>query len=82
MKHKNLNLKIQNCLYAYQSYQLLLNTIKDAMKSGSFDRTHLLKTMNNLDNYVCDNSLVVDKYLEMHSKYFYVNENHQMEPNC
>ena len=52
------------------------------MKSGSFDRTHILKTMNNLDNYVCDNSPVVDKYLEMHSKYFYVNENHQMEPNC
>ena len=29
MKHKDLDLKIQNCTYAYQSYQHLLNTIKD-----------------------------------------------------
>ena len=28
MKHKDLDLKIQNCTYAYQSYQHLLNTIK------------------------------------------------------
>ena len=34
MKHKNLDLKIQNCTYAYQSYQHLLNQIKDMMRSG------------------------------------------------
>lgn len=45
----------------------MLNTIKNAMRSDSFDRTHLLNNMNSLDNYVCDNSPVVDKYLEMHS---------------
>ena len=34
MKHKDLDLKIQNCIYAYQSYQHLLITIKDVMRSG------------------------------------------------
>ena len=34
MKHKDLDLKIQNCTYAYQSYQHLLNQIKDMMRSG------------------------------------------------
>ena len=29
MQHKNFDLKIQNCTYAYQSYQHLLNQIKD-----------------------------------------------------
>ena len=37
MKHKDLDLKIQNCTYAYQSYQHLLNEIKEIMRSGKFD---------------------------------------------
>ena len=32
----NLDLKIQNCTYAYQSYQHLLNAIKDMMRGGDF----------------------------------------------
>ena len=39
MKHKDLDLKIQNCVYAYQSYQHLLNTIKDTMSGGEFRPT-------------------------------------------
>ena len=39
MKHKDLDLKIQNCTYAYQSYQHLLNEIKE-MRSGKFDSYH------------------------------------------
>ena len=37
MKHKDLDLKIQNCTYAHQSYQHLLNEIKDMMRSGNFN---------------------------------------------
>ena len=37
MNHKDLDLKIQNCTYAHQSYQHLLNEIKDIMRSGDFN---------------------------------------------
>ena len=37
MKQKDIDLKIQNCTYAYQSYQHLLNEIKDMMRSGNFN---------------------------------------------
>ena len=39
MKHQNLDLKIQNCTYAYQSYQHLLITIKDMLRSGDFQQS-------------------------------------------
>ena len=63
MKHKDLDLKIQNCTYAYQSYQHLLNQIKDIMRSGNFNSSHIYNTMKNIDDYVTDNSPIVDKYL-------------------
>ena len=47
MKHKDLDLKIQNCVYAYQSYQHLLNTIKDMMRSGDFEPSYIHITMKN-----------------------------------
>ena len=45
MKHKDLDLKIQNCTYAYQSYQHLLNQIKDIMRSGNFNSSHIYNIM-------------------------------------
>ena len=45
MKHKDLDLKIQNCTYTYQSYQHLLNEIKEIMRSGKFDSPHIYNTM-------------------------------------
>ena len=63
MSHKNLDLKIQNCTYAHQSYQHLLNEIKDMMRSGNFNSSHIYHTMKNIDDYVTDNSPIVDKHL-------------------
>ena len=63
MKHKNLDLKIQNCIYAYQSYQHLLTAIKDTMRGGDFNQSSIHVTMKNIDDYVTDNSPIVDKYL-------------------
>ena len=68
MKHKQLDLKIQNCTYAYQCHQHLLISIKDAMRCGSNDYSHIHAIMNNIDNYVTDNSPVVDKF----TKKYYV----------
>ena len=68
MKHKNLNLKIQNCTYAYQSYQHLLNTIKDMMRGGDFQPNILHTMMNTIDNHVTDNSPIIDKFLQKYDK--------------
>ena len=70
MKHKDLDLKIQNCTYAYQIYQHLLNQIKDIMRSGNFNSSHIYNTMKNIDDYVTDNSPIVDKYLIKYNKKF------------
>ena len=70
MNYKNLEIKIQNCTYAYQSYQHLLNNIKDMMRRGDFKPSYLHTTMNSIDNYVCDNSPVVDKFLQKYNDIF------------
>ena len=70
MKHKDLDLKIQNCTYTYQSYQHLLNQIKDMMRSGNFNSSHIYNTMKYTDDFVSDNSPVVDKYLIKYDEIF------------
>ena len=70
MKHKNLDLKIQNCTYDYQSYQHLLNAIKDMMRGGDFQPFCSHMMMNNIDNYVTDNSPIVDKFLQKYTNKF------------
>ena len=74
MKHKNLELKIQNCTHAYQSYQHLLNAIKDMMRGGDFQPNILHTMMNNIDNHVTDNSPIIDKFLQKYDKIFTYND--------
>ena len=69
MKHQNLDLKIHNCTYAYQSYQHLLNTIKDMLRSGEFNPSIYL-TMNNVDDIVTDLSPIVDRFYSKYDKKF------------
>ena len=70
MKHKDLDLKIQNCTYAYQSYQHLLNELKEIMRSGKLDSPHIYNTMKNIDDFVTDNSPIIDKYLTKYDEKF------------
>ena len=50
MEYQNLDIKIQNCTYAYQSYQHLLIKIENVMRSGSFAKeTDLINYMANID---------------------------------
>ena len=74
MKHKNLELKIQNCMHAYQSYQHLLNAIKDMMRGGDFQPNILHTMMNNIDNHVTDNSPIIDKFLKNMIKFSLIND--------
>ena len=70
LEHQNLDLKLQNCMYAFQSYSHLLIQIKEVMRNGDFNRKSLVNTMTNIDNYVTDNSPIVDKYLNKYNKQF------------
>ena len=70
MSHKQLDLKIQNCTYAHQSYQHLLNTMKDILRSGNFETNGLYNMMNNIDTYVTDTSPIVDKCLKKYNSIF------------
>ena len=72
MKHQSLDMKIQNCVYPYQSYGHLLIMIKDALRSGEFNRDLIINSMNNIDNYVTDNSPVIDKYMVKYNKNFII----------
>ena len=72
MKHKDVDLKIQNCTYAYQSYQHLLNEIKDMMRSGKFNTPHIYNTIKYIDDFVTDNSPIIDKYLTKYDEKFTV----------
>ena len=72
MKHKDVDLKIQKCTYAYQSYQHFLNEIKYTMRSGKFDLPHIYNTIKNIDDYVKDNGPIIDKYLTKYDEKFTV----------
>ena len=70
MKHKDLDLKIQNYTYAHQSYQHYLNDIIYMLRIGNFNSYHIYNAMKNIDNYVTDISPVVDKYLSKYDEKF------------
>ena len=67
MKHKNLDLKIQNCTYACRKCQRLLNAIEDVMR-GDFQLSYFHMIMNNID--VADNSPIVNKFLQKYDTIF------------
>ena len=72
MQHQNLDLKIQNCIYAYQSYMHILNTIKFILRTGEFNLSNILITMKNTDDYISDNTPIIDRYLLKYDKKFTV----------
>ena len=70
LEHKAYTLKIRDCEYAYHSYQHLLITIKNILRSGTYDSISLYHQMAGMDNYIIDNSPVIDKYLLKCDKIF------------
>ena len=57
MEHKNYDMKIEQSKYAFQSY-------------GNFHESSLIHKMSGLDNYIVDNSPLIDKFLKEYNKYF------------
>ena len=66
---QSLDLKIQNCVYAYQSYQHILIDLKDMMRSGDFQAS-IHTEMKNVDDFVTDVCPSVDKFLLKYNKKF------------
>ena len=60
MEQNNYDLKIEQSKYAYQSYDHLLIEIKEILRSGNFDESRLINKMSGLDNYIIDNSPLID----------------------
>ena len=53
---------MNNCKYAYQSYQHLMIRIKTALRLGQFNSQNLVNAISNLDNFIVDICPLVDKY--------------------
>ena len=71
MKHKNVDIKLYQCQYAYQKYGHLLIEIKDILRSGQFDRAvkdELLSKLQQNDDFILDNSPLVDKFEHSYDK--------------
>ena len=69
MDFQSLDLKIQNCTYAYQSYQHLLNSIKDMLRSGDFQPSFHIE-LKNVDDFVTDVCPSVDKFYTKYNDKF------------
>ena len=69
MDFQSLDLKIQNCTYAYQSYQHLLNSIKDMLRSGDFQPSCHTE-LKNVDDFVTDVCPSVDKFYAKYNDKF------------
>ena len=70
MDHQNLDLKIQNCVYAHQSYhQHILIDLKDMLRSGDFQPS-IHTEMKNVDDFVTDVCPTVDKFYAKYDEKF------------
>ena len=50
LDYKNVNENMNNCKYAYQSYQHLMIQIKTALRLGQYNIQNLVNSIANLDN--------------------------------
>ena len=68
LDYKNVNENMNNCKYAYQSYQHLMIQIKTALRLGQYNIQNLVNSIGNLDNFFVNICPLVDKYID---KYYY-----------
>ena len=62
LDYKNVNENMNNCKYAYQSYQHLMIRIKTALRLGLYNSENLVNSIANLDNFCVDICPLVDKH--------------------
>jgi len=64
IKYKELEKKIYQCEYAYQTYAHLLNEVKDILRSGEFNNKELYIKMQTTDDFIYDNTPLVDYWFK------------------
>ena len=62
LDYKNVNENMNNCKYAYQSYQHSMIRIKTALRLGQFNSQNLVNAISNLDDFIVDIFPLVDRY--------------------
>ena len=72
LDYKNVNENMNNCKYAYQSYQHLMIRIKTALRLGLYNSENLVNSIANLDNFCVDICPLVDKYKKDYYKKYSV----------
>ena len=72
MKHKKVEIKLYQCQYAFQTYGHLLNEIKEIMRNGHFDRDDLTNKLTQNDDFILDNSPIVDKWGNKYDKKYQI----------
>ena len=72
MKHKNIEIRLYQCQYAFQTYGHLLNEIKEIMRNGHFDRDDLTNKLTQNDDFILDNSPIVDKWGDKYDKKYQI----------
>ena len=70
MKHKNLEIRLHQVQYAFQTYGHLLIQIKDILRSGQFNESELLSKLQQNDDFILDNSPIVDKFEKKYDMIF------------
>ena len=70
MKHKDIENKVNQCRYAFQTYGHLLNEIKDILRSGEFNSQEFYNKMQHYDDFILDNAALVDKWVIKYKKMF------------
>ena len=56
---------MNNCKYAYQSYQHLMIRIKTALRLAQFNSPNLVNAISNLDNFIVDICPLVHQYKKL-----------------
>ena len=62
LDYKNVNENMNNCKYAYQSYQHLMIRIKTSLRLGLYNSENLVNSIANLEKFFVDIYPLVDKY--------------------
>ena len=70
MKHENVDIKLHQCQYAFQTYGHLLIEIKDILRCGQFNGSQLLSKLQQYDDFILDNSPIVDKFEKKYDMIF------------
>ena len=72
MEHKDVAIKLYQCQYAFKTYGHLLNEIKEIMRIGNFDTDELTGKLTLNDDFILDNSPIVDKWGDMYDNKYQI----------